>query len=437
MSLTSNKNLPEELALWFTKYNDEMINAANAIFENPEIAHEEEQSCKILREFAENQGFRAESVKDIPTAFVAKYGSGRPVIGFLAEYDALPGLGQNPCPVQSTIEGAGHGCGHNLLGVGAASAAAALRNYMKKNKVEGTIILYGCPAEEVLSGKIIMNKLGLFNELDVAITWHPFDRNRISNDIWLAHDIKNYNFYGKSSHAAKFPELGRSSLDAAELMNVGVNYLREHVTSDVRMHYAYTSAAAPANIVSDFVQTNYFIRAASYQSKEDASKRVDDCAKGAAMMTGTTVDIEYVTGCKEMKVNRVLAEAFYDEMRKLETPSYSEFEIDFAEKISKEANLLNNGQYFSELEPLEKEPCILPIGTDVAEVSHEVPTVIISASTMCKGTALHHWATTAQSGMSIGYKGMIYAAKVMALGAVRLVCERDVIEKSWSEHNNK
>lgn len=435
MSLTSNKGLPQEIVEWFEENESEMIKTSDSIFSTPEIAYEEHRSSETLKTFMENQGFKISiPIETMPTGFIASYGCGKPVIGFLAEYDALPNLGQKSIPTQETIKGAGHGCGHNLLGVGSAAAAAALKSYVDKNKIECTILLYGCPAEEILSGKIVMNKKALFDDLDVAITWHPFDRNRVSNDIWLAHDIKNYKFYGKSSHAAKFPEFGRSALDAAEIMNIGVNYLREHVSDDVRMHYAYTSANAPANIVPDFVQTNYFIRAAKYQTKDDASARVDLCAQGAAMMSGTRVEIEYVTGCKETKINRVLAETFYDAMCKLETPTYSEEELNFAKTITKEANFVNQGLYFSGLEKLEDTPCILPIGTDVADVSHVIPTVTISAATMCKGTALHHWATTAQSGMSIGHKGMVYAAKSMAIGATYILNDLSIIEKCWEEH---
>ena len=435
MSCTPNTGLPKEIARWFTEYEKKMIETATSIFSTPEIAYEESLSCQTLKEFITEQGFEISvPIEDMPTAFIATYGSGTPIIGFLAEYDALPNLGQDCVATQSGIEGPGHGCGHNLLGVGAAAAAAALKAHMEEEKMEGTIILYGTPAEEILSGKIIMNQKGLFDRLDVAITWHPFDRNRISNDIWLAHDIKNYKFYGKSSHAAKFPEFGRSALDAAELMNVGVNYLREHVSTDVRMHYAYTSATAPANVVPDYVETNYFIRAAKYQTKDDASARVDNCAKGAALMTGTRVEIEYKTGCKETKINRTLAEIFYEGMQKLETPTYTEEEIEFAKNISKEADLVNDGIYFKGLEALEDMPSILPIGTDVADVSHVIPTITISGATMCRGTALHHWATTAQSGMSIGYKGMIYAAKAMVLGATYLLEDPSLIEKCWKEH---
>ncbi len=438
MELNYKNGLPPEVVEWLSQNEDAVIHMADQIFHNPEVAYEEVLSCEIMKSFMQQQGFEISMpLEDMPTAFIASYGQGYPVIGFLAEYDALAGLGQEVCSSYKTIEGAGHGCGHNLLGSGAAAAACAVKTYLQSRKMQGTILLYGCPAEEILSGKIVMSEAGLFDHLDVAITWHPFDRNRISNDIWLAHDIKNYRFYGTAAHAAKHPEMGRSALDAAELMNVGVNYLREHVAEDVRMHYAYTSAKAPANIVPDFVESNYFIRAAEYKRMKDASTRVDNCAKGAALMTGTRVEIERVSGCKEMKVNRTLMEAFYKNMQQLETPEYTEEELTFVAELTKEAGIVNDGNYFAGLEALEDKSAILSIGTDVADVSHKVPTITISAATMCKGTALHHWATTAQSGMSIGHKGMIYAVKAMAIGAIALLENEELLRRAWNEHGER
>ncbi len=438
MKQESCNGLPKEVQGWLDENEDNIIEMAQRIFHNPEIAYEECCSSEIIKTFMREQGFEiGMPLKDMPTAFVASYGHGYPVMGFLAEYDALPGLGQEACATYQPIEGAGHGCGHNLLGSGAAAAACAVKKYLESNEKQGTVLLYGCPAEEILSGKIVMSAAGVFDQLDVAITWHPFDRNRISNDIWLAQDIKNFQFYGKSAHAAKYPEMGRSALDAAELMNVGVNYLREHVTDDVRMHYTYTSVAAPANIVPDYVETNYYIRAAKYEELMEVSKRVDDCARGAALMTGTRVEVVGITGCKEMKVNRTLMETFYKGMQKLDTPQYTKEEMEFVETLVSEAGIVNDGVHFTGLEELEDKPVILPIGTDVADVSHKVPTITISAATMCRGTALHHWATTAQSGMSIGHKGMLYAAKAMTAGAITLLEDETILKDAWKEHEGR
>ncbi|HIZ80812.1 MAG TPA: amidohydrolase [Candidatus Mediterraneibacter pullistercoris] len=419
-----------------------MKDTADYIFCHPEPSLNEYQSSRALASFLEDEGFKVSwGLAGFETAFLAEWSNGqsdaaagvKTVVGFLAEYDALPGLGQGCVPEQKQNGEPGHGCGHNLLGTACAGAACELKERMRSEKLPGTIRVYGCPAEEIVVGKIRMNEQGIFDGLSVAVTWHPFDRNRVSYDIWQAQDIKNYKFYGTSAHASKHPEMGRSALDAAELMNVGVNYLREHVTDDVRMHYTYTNTDGPANIVPAYASTNYFIRSNQWERTEDASERVDNCARGAALMTGTRVEIERVTCNKEMKVNRTLAEVFYEEMENIPAPDYTEEEIEFARKISEAAGFDNGGVYFTGLEPLEDEPVSLSIGTDVSDVSHTVPTIMLSAAAMCRGTPLHHWAATAQAGMSIGRKGMNYAAECMAAGAYRLIKDPEIIERAWKE----
>lgn len=413
------------IADWLSSHEKELVQTAEYLFSHPELAYKETLSSGYLAEYLEKQGFRISyNTAGIETAFTAVWSSTgaeeKPVIGFLAEYDALPEIG--------------HACGHNLLGTGVCGAACALKADMEKSKMPGTIRVYGCPAEEIMSGKIVMNEQGVFDDLDVAVMWHPFDRNRVSNDIWQSQDIKNYIFHGVSAHASKSPETGRSALDAAELMNIGVNYLREHVPGDVRMHYAYADNGIPANVVPDYAKTNYFIRSAKRERTEEASRRVDECARGAAMMTGTTVDIELVGSCKEMKVNRVLAEIYYEAMTHVPTPVYTEEELKFAEEITKEAGLLNNGIYFDGLEPLEEEPVPISIGTDASEVSHTVPLITLSAAIMCRGTPLHHWAAAKQAGMSIGHKGMMYAARCMAEGTKKLLEKPENLQKAWECH---
>ena len=393
---------------------NEMAAVSDYIFHHPELSLNEYKSSGALAEFLEKEGFQiTRGLAGFETAFLAEWTAGgkEPVIGFLAEYDALPGLGQECVPEQRQDGGPGHGCGHNLLGAACAGAACALKDQMEAEHLPGTVRVYGCPAEETVVGKIRMNEQGILQ----------------------AQDIKNYKFYGTAAHASKHPEAGRSALDAAELMNVGVNYLREHVTDDVRMHYTYTNTDGPANIVPAFASTNYFIRSNKWERTADASARVDDCARGAALMTGTRVEIERVTCNKEMKVNRTLAELFYDEMTKIPAPAYTAEELEFAAKISAEAGFDNKGEYFTGLEPLEDQPVPLAIGTDVSDVSHTVPTIMLSAAAMCKGTPLHHWAATAQAGMSIGRKGMVYAAECMAAGAYRLVKEPEFLDRAWRE----
>ncbi len=422
---TENKN--NVITDWISEHEAELIAAADYLFCHPELAYKEYLSSKYLAKFLERHGFEISyKTAGIETAFTAVWRSNgatedtKPILGFMAEYDALAEIG--------------HACGHNLLGTGVCAAACAMKADMEATGAPGTIYVYGCPAEEIMSGKIVMQEHGVFNHLDVGIMWHPFDRNRVSNDIWQSQDIKNYTFRGLSAHASKAPEAGRSALDAAELMNIAVNYLREHVADDVRMHYAYKDNGIPANVVPDFAKTNYFIRASKRERAEDASRRVDRCARGAAMMTDTTVEIELLGSCKEMKVNRPLAELYYEAMTRIPTPEYTKEELAFAAKITEEAGLVNGGQYFSGLEPLEDEPVPISIGTDASEVSHHLPLITLSAAIMCKGTPLHHWAAAKQAGMSIGQKGMLYAARCMAEGTKLLIETPGAIEKAWKYH---
>jgi len=415
------------IASWIESHEAELVEAANYLHAHPELAYKEYLSCEYLGKFLEKHGFEVSyKTAGIDTAFTAVWRSNdatedvKPILGFLAEYDALAEIG--------------HACGHNLLGTGVCAAACAMKADMENTGAPGTIYVYGCPAEEIMSGKIIMNQHGVFDHLDVGIMWHPFDRNRVSNDIWQAQDIKNYTFRGLSAHASKAPEAGRSALDAAELMNIGVNYLREHVADDVRMHYAYKDNGIPANVVPDFAKTNYFIRASRRDRAEDASRRVDQCAHGAAMMTDTTVEIELVGSCMEMKVNRPLAEIYYDAMTRIPTPTYTDEELTFAAQISREAGLVNGGIYFEGLEPLEDAPVPISIGTDASEISHVLPLITLSAAIMCKGTPLHHWAAAKQAGMSIGHKGMLYAARCMAEGTKLLIETDGAIERAWAFH---
>lgn len=437
--MTSTATYPT-ISNWLDNHRDELIQKSCYIFEHPETAYKEKLSSKCLADYLETQGFQIEwNTAGIETAFTAAWTNSDiditkiqpagknvsssnevPIIGFLAEYDALPEIG--------------HACGHNLLGTAVCAAACALKADYESSGEPIVIRVYGCPAEEIMSGKIIMDEQNVFDDLSVAVTWHPFDRNRVSNDIWQAQDIKNYTFHGLSSHAAKAPEKGRSALDAAELMNVGVNYLREHVPGDVRMHYAYIDNGLPANVVPDIAKTNYFIRSYLRSRTEDASERVDNCARGAALMTDTTVDIELVASCSEMKVNRVLTELYYDAMTRVPTPAYTPEELDFAKQITEEAGLINDGTLFSGLEPLEDEPVPIAIGTDASQVSHTVPLITLSAATMCKGTPLHHWAAARQAGMTIGQKGMFYVARCMAEGTKLLMETPGSIEKAWELH---
>lgn len=421
--------------LWFENNRDRLVAAAVYLFEHPELALEETASANYLADLLAREGFSVtRGIGGLPTAFVAQWGSGKPVLGFLAEYDALPGLGQAPVPHREPLPGCGHGCGHNLLGLADAAAAMALKHQMETEGLAGTIRVYGCPAEETLYGKVAMLKEGCFDGLDAAITWHPMDGNRVSEEVWLAMDVKRFRFYGKTAHAAGAPHLGRSALDAAELMNIGSNYLREHVPDDVRIHYAYLHGGEAANIVPDYAETEYYIRSRSRITADDVTARIDNIAKGAAFMTDTRVEVELKTRCAETKLNHTLIDVFYQAMAQTPLPEYTPAEQEFAAQICEAAGFAVTNTPFDGLQPKRNRDGYVSVSTDVSNVSQVIPTVMIHAATACKGTPLHHWAFTAQAGMSIGHKGMLYAAEAMAIGALSLLQNPRVLEAAWAEH---
>lgn len=402
---------------------EEFLGVAKDIFEHPEVAMEEVYSSQALAACMERHGFQVTwGLVGMETAFEAVRGSGAPVLGFLAEYDALPGLCQGPTAVRGTETGPGHGCGHHLIAGGCAAAAVAVAEELKAQGLPGTVILYGCPAEETLQGKTQMTKAGCFDKLDAAITWHPFARNRVSEDIYQAMDSIKFQFFGKSAHAAAMPEMGRSALDAAELMNVGVNYLREHVADDVRMHYVYTNGGDKPNVVPDQAEVWYYLRAKSRKTLNDVRDRVLNIAKGAAMMTETSVEVKLLAGCSETKLSMKLNEVFYEAMKDLPLPSYTKEELDLLDQIDRQLDpAAGKGTFCRELLPLEGRPVYITGSTDVSDVSMVVPTVTLNAAAATYKTPVHHWMFTAQAGSGIGYGAMLYAAQGMAAGAMELV----------------
>ncbi|MBQ9942081.1 MAG: amidohydrolase [Christensenellaceae bacterium] len=419
---------------WLADHREECWALADDIFNAPELGLEEHKTADYMVAFLKKHGFTVEEgIAGMDTAFKATWGSGKPVLGYLAEYDALPGLGQAPVPYRQPIDGPGHGCGHNLLGAGCAVSAAALKAVMEEEGLPGTVVVFGCPAEEILVGKVVMTDAGCFDDVDVAIAWHPIGDNKVSEEGHQAMDSKIFRFYGTTAHAAANPHMGRSALDACELMNVGVNYLREHVPDHVRMHYAYDAAGTKPNIVPDFAQTSYYIRARDRGTVNDVSARVDEIAKGAAMMTGTRVEIELLTGCDDTLINRPLCDLFYDALLRSRAPRYTPEEYAFAEELRK-----NNGGGTGSAIREGVEPmfgCTQHVfgSTDVANVSRRVPTVTITTACTFYGSPGHHWAVTAMAGMSVGYKGMVYAAQAMAEGARDLILQPKVIEDAWAD----
>ena len=295
---------------WLQQNKAEIDRLADTIFTHPETAGEETQSAAALENFLQKNGFSvSKNTAGLPTAFTAEKGKGEPRIAFLAEYDALPNLGQNPVAHCDPVPGNGHGCGHNLLGAGIAAAACALAYALEQENLLGQVVVYGCPEEEICRGKIVMANAHCFDRDDAAISWHPADKNQVSEEVFQAMTSRVFRFYGKSAHAAASPEMGRSALDAAELTNVAVNYLREHVPTDVRMHYVYTHAGDKPNIVPNYAELWYYIRAASRKTMLDADRRVILAAEGAAHATETRMETEELTRSPETLLNRTLMEA--------------------------------------------------------------------------------------------------------------------------------
>lgn len=433
-----------------------IIDLSDQVFDFAELGFKEVRSAELFCKKLREEGFQVTMpIIGIPTAFKAEYGSGHPVIGLTAEYDALPGLGQKAgCTVKTEVENPdGHGCGHNLLGAGVFAAALAIKSYLMEHPESGTVVLFGCPSEEKGNSKTIMARDGVFDGLDCAFTWHPGD----SNSVWCSSTLANisvyFDFQGITAHAAASPELGRSALDAAELMSVGVNYLREHVIQEARIHYAYINVGGNApNVVQGSSRVHYFIRAPKTSQVLDIFERIKDIARGAALMTGTESSYEIYSGLSDYMPNRVLSEVLYEEMEATGAPSYSQEDFDRAaeffyhsypeETVKKKEALIHQtyGQKKAEIlleKPLSTE--ILPINwyvpvmsgsTDVGDLSHVVPTAQLTYATMAVGTALHTWQATAQGKLSAAHKAVLAAGSAMAMAAVRVMQDENLLREA-------
>lgn len=447
---------------------DLLCKASDAVWEHPETAFQEFESTKILCEALEKEGFKVEkNLAGIATAFSGTYGHGRPVIGILGEFDALSGLSQVEAldEKKPLVEGApGHGCGHNLLGVGSLAAAIAVKEYLEKNNKEGTVIFFGCPGEEGGSGKGFMARDGVFDNLDCAISWHPGDKNAVTVGSSLANYQVIYKFHGLSSHAAACPELGRSALDAVELMNTGVQYLREHVIQEARIHYAITNTGGYSpNVVQPYGEVLYLIRAPKTNQVQEIYERVNDIAKGAALMTGTTMEMQFVKACSNLVDNTVIEEILQKNLEEVERYPYTQEELDFAEKMaasyggqklpldvvlsryekSRKAEVEKlvtpylNGTLNDFIVPLMDVEEAMAGSTDVGDVSWVCPTAQITTVTEAAGTPGHSWQEVAQGKSSLAHKGMLFAGKVMAGAAIDLLESPESIEKAKEELNKR
>lgn len=427
-----------------------LIQVSDEIWSYAEVGFQEDKSAQLLCETLEEEGFSVDKgVGNIKTAFIGSYGSGKPVIAFLGEFDALSGLSQSAGETQhNPVEknGNGHGCGHNLLGTGSLAAALALRYYMEENNIEGTVRYYGCPGEEIGGGKTFMVREGLFDDVDVALTWHPGTRNSVTSMSTLACYEVYFKFKGKSAHASASPHLGRSALDAVELMNVGVNYLREHIIPEARVHYAVTnSGGISPNVVQAEAEVLYFVRAPRVSQTEEVYQRICDIARGAALMTGTEVEIDFGSALSDVIPNITLERMMHDNFIALGVPQHNDDELQFAEKIREtlseadknlevKTNKELEGKALSDLiDPFIPASGIMPGSTDVGDVSWIVPTAQCMTACESLGTALHTWQVVATGTTSIAHKGMLHAGKVMAATAMDVLNSPDIIEKAKAE----
>lgn len=440
----------------FKKLQDELWSYA-------ETGMVEYKSCEAMTSFLENEGFEVEKgIANMPTAYVASYGHGKPVIAFLAEYDALFGMNQmaDVCeylPITSG-EDTGHGCGHHLLGIGSIKAACLFKDYLIKNHKEGTVLMVGCPAEESGSGKAYLARDGYFDNVDIALTWHPDNYNQVCSGSNQSCISVFFKFHGVSSHAASTPYLGRSALDACELMNVGVNYLREHMESSDRVHYAYTNVGGKApNVVQSEACLKYFVRSTTNPKCEALYERVVNVAKGAALMTDTKLEIYFDEALSNVIPNFVLEDVLANSFRKIYQNNYTDEELEYASKFKNTYNIddvLNDlpanavdkdklienvkerpiNDYF--VETSHSEVCNMG-STDVGDVSWVVPCAQINTACYAIGAGAHTWQWVAQGKSMIAYKGAMLAGEVLCDSAITLLNDPELIKKAKEEFDKR
>lgn len=413
-------------------------NTALQIWNYAEVGYKEYKSSALLQQTLKDGGFSIDTgVAGIPTAFVATYGSGKPVIGILAEFDALPGLSQEAVPEKQPRSGAnaGHGCGHHLFGVASVAAGIELKKLIAAGQLKGTVKVYGCPAEEGGSGKVYMVRAGLFKDVDAVIHWHPGDRNAVSLGRSMANISAKFRYTGISAHAAAAPERGRSALDGVESMNYMVNMMREHIPSSTRIHYVITSGGKAPNVVPDFAEVYYYVRNRDREIVRDVFDRVVNAAKGAALGTGTKVDYEITGGVYDMLPNRTLAEVMHRNLQQVGGVNYTPAEVEFGKKIQSSFSYkVPEISKAATVDTLQSErPGDGGGSTDVADVSWNVPTVGLGAATWVPGTPAHSWQAVASGGTDIGAKGMMVAAKTLALTGIDLLSDPTLIQKATAE----
>lgn len=413
-----------------------LASTAKTIWDFSEVGYQETKSSALLQSELRKGGFTVKAgVADIPTAFVASFKNGAgPVIAILAEYDALPGTAQTTDPTRNQIAGkaAGHACGHNLFGAASITAAMAIKDWMIANKVPGELRVYGTPAEEGGSGKVYMVRAGLFDDVSATLHWHPGSANIVSVGPSRANISGKFRFKGLSAHASASPERGRSALDGIEVMNVAVNMMREHVPSSIRIHYVITNGGEAPNVVPDFAESYYYVRDVDPALVKSVWGRVVKASEGAALATETSVTNEITGGVYSMLANETLAKVMDRNLNAVGGVAYTAQETAWATELQKSLEVKR---------PLDTAARVLPLGrggdgggsTDVSDISWVSPTIGLSTATWVPGTPAHSWQAVAASGMSIGAKGGVVAAKTLALTAAELFRSPDTLAAAKAE----
>ncbi len=408
------------------------------IWDLAEVGYQEQQSSGLLQAELGKAGFDVTAgVADIPTAFVASYGQGRPIIGILAEFDALPGISQTAEPVRKILEGKpnGHACGHHLFGAASVAAAIAVKNWLQTTGTQGSVRLYGTPAEEGGSGKVYMARAGLFADVDVVLHWHPSDSNNASPATSLANKSARFQFRGISSHASGAPDKGRSALDGVEAMDFMANMMREHMPTEARLHYVITHGGSAPNVVPDFAEVYYYVRHPEASELQKVFDRLVRISEGAALGTGTTVSHEVMHGNHSLLPNDQLASIMDQNLRYVGGVKYNEEEKRFAEKISES---FDDEQTYLPADQIKPFRVLVGKGsTDVGDISWLVPTTGLRVATWVPGTSSHSWQAIAAGGTSIGTKGMQVAAKTIALTAVDLFKDPALVLEAKLEFDSR
>ncbi|MFC7203082.1 amidohydrolase [Haloferax namakaokahaiae] len=432
--------------------NAELVSLTRELWENPELGLHETASAELLSSVLRDAGFEiTEGIGGMPTAFSATYGNGEPHIGILGEYDALPGLSQEVSATRDPVERGdpGHGCGHNLFGVAGVGAALAMKRAIDDGRATGTVTFFGCPAEEILVGKVFMARDGAFDDLDAALTWHPSHLSAPFMAQTLAMNSVEYNFTGESAHAADSPQSGRSALDAVELLNTGAEFMREHVSDDARIHYTIPDGGGAPNVVPAEATAWYYVRAPTRAEVDRITDWLDDVAEGAAMMTQTTVERQFHTGCYDYVANDTLSEKLLENMRLAGPIPYTDDDREFAaelqETLSQETIEARTAQLpegpreearqsvlYPDAQPSYDVGTVLNGSTDVGDVSWITPTAQFWAASWPVGTPSHTWQAVASNG-SFGAKAAVYAAKVLAATTLDLCNDDDLLAEARNE----